>query len=54
MSAHLFGAGDPGAAKARKQRRRDAGVRNARRARARNTQPTGTGAASVTIRLPRR
>jgi hypothetical protein len=32
ISGHLFGPGDPGAALARKQRRRDARVRNARRA----------------------
>lgn len=37
MNGHLFGAGDPGAALLRKQRRQDAARRNAARADRQNT-----------------
>lgn len=41
VNGHLFGAGDPGAAKARMQRRRDAQVRNTWRARQNTAQVMG-------------
>lgn len=43
MNGHLFGAGDPGAAFLRKQRRQDATRRNADRAKHDADQEQGTG-----------